>query len=49
MYNLGIYLGYILELLKFLFYWVYGGWCYNLFIINFVKIRVILKIMIEII
>ena len=43
MYNLGIHLGHTLELSKFLSYWVYGGWRSNLFIINLVKTRVILK------
>jgi len=47
MYNLGIHLGHTLELSKFLSYWVYGGWRHNLFIINLVKTRVILKTMIE--
>jgi len=46
MYNLGIHLGHTLELSKFLSYWVYGGWRSNLFIINLVKTRVILKAMI---
>lgn len=43
MYNLGIHLGHTLKLSKFLSYWVYGGWRNNLFIINLVKTRVILK------
>lgn len=47
MYNIGIHLGHTLELSKFLSYWVYGGWRYNLFIINLVKTRVILRTMIE--
>ena len=47
MYNLGIHLGHSLELSKFLSYWVYGGWRSNLFIINLVKTRVILKAMIN--
>lgn len=47
MYNIGVHLGHTLELSKFLSYWVYGGWRHNLFIINLVKTRVILKTMIE--
>lgn len=47
MYNLGIHLGHTLKLSKFLSYWVYGGWRSNLFIINLVKTRVILKAMIS--
>jgi len=47
MYNLGIHLGHTLELSKFLSYWVYGGWRSNLFIINLVKTRVILKAVID--
>jgi len=47
MYNLGIHIGHTLELSKFLSYWVYGGWRSNLFIINLVKTRVLLKVMID--
>ena len=46
MYRLGVHLGHTLNLSKFLSYWVYGGWRSNLFIINLVKTRVILKAMI---
>lgn len=46
MYRLGVHLGHTLKLSKFLSYWVYGGWRANLFIINLVKTRVILKAMI---
>jgi len=46
MYKLGIHLGHTLNISKFLAYWVYGGWRSNLFIINLVKTRVILKTMI---
>jgi len=46
MYRIGVHLGHTLQLSKFLSYWVYGGWRSNLFIINLVKTRVILKAMI---
>lgn len=47
MYNLGIYLGYIFMVFKFLLYWIYGGWRVDLFIINLVKICMFLKSVIE--